>query len=31
VALAVSGAALLLDGNGTESFTLKGGLDKDTT
>jgi hypothetical protein len=28
VALAISGAALQLGGNGTDSFTLKGGLDK---
>ena len=31
VALAISGAALQLDGNQTDSFTLKGGLDKATT
>ena len=31
VALAVSSAALQLDGNQTDSFTLKGGLDKATT
>ena len=31
VALANSGAALQLDGNQTDSFTLKGGLDKATT
>jgi len=31
VALAISGAALQLCGNGTDSFTLKGGLDKATT
>jgi len=30
VALANSGAALQLDGNQTDSFTLKGGLDKAT-
>jgi len=31
VALAISGAALQLDGNWTDSFTLKGGLDKTIT
>jgi len=31
VALAISGAALQLDGNQTDSFTLKGGLYKATT
>jgi hypothetical protein len=31
VALAISGAALQLDGNLTDSFTLKGGLDKANT
>jgi len=31
VALAISGAALKLDGNQTDSFTLEGGLDKVTT
>jgi len=31
VALAISGAALQLDGNQTDTFTLKGGLDKATT
>jgi len=31
VALAISGAELQLDGNQTDSFTLKGGLDKATT
>jgi hypothetical protein len=30
VALAISGAALQLDGNQTDSFTLEGGLDKAT-
>jgi len=31
VALATSGAALQLDGNQTDNFTLQGGLDKGTT
>jgi hypothetical protein len=31
VALAISGAALQQDGNQTDSFTLKGGLDKAPT
>jgi hypothetical protein len=31
VALAISGAALQLDGNQTDNFTLKGGLQKGTT
>jgi hypothetical protein len=31
VAVAISGAALQLDGNGTDSFTLKGGLDSATS
>jgi hypothetical protein len=31
VVLAISGAALQLDGNKTDSFTLKGGLHKATT
>jgi len=31
VALAISGAALQRDGNQTDSFTLKGGLEKTTT
>ena len=31
VAVAISGAALQLDGNQTDSFTLKGRLDKATT
>jgi len=31
VALAIIGAALQLNGNQTDSFTLKGGLDKATT
>jgi hypothetical protein len=31
VALAISGTALQLDNNHTDSFTLKGGLDKATT
>jgi hypothetical protein len=31
VALAISGAALQLDGKQTDSFTLKGGLHKATT
>jgi hypothetical protein len=31
VALAISGAALQLGGNQTDSFTLKGGLEKATT
>ena len=29
--LVISGAALQLDGNQTDSFTMKGGLDKATT
>jgi hypothetical protein len=31
VAVAISGAALQLDGNQTDNFTLKGMLDKSTT
>jgi len=31
VALATNGDALQVDGNQTDSFTLKGGLDKATT
>jgi len=31
MALAISGVALQLDGNQTNSITLKGGLDKATT
>jgi len=31
VALAISSAALQLEGNRTDSFTLKGGMDKATT
>jgi len=31
VAVAISSAALQLDGNQTDSFTMKGGLDKATT
>jgi len=31
VVLAISGAALQLEGNWTDSFTLKGGLDNTTT
>jgi len=31
VALAISGVGLQLDGNQTDSFILKGGLDKITT
>jgi len=31
VAVAISGAALQLDGNGTDSFTVKGGLGSATS
>jgi len=31
MALVISGAALQLDGNQIDSFTVKGGLDKATT
>jgi len=31
VAVTISGAALQLDGNGTDSFTLKEGLDSATS